>query len=500
MFEVIQARDRHCREVLCAAGARPALEGLGTERFDGLLDRARDHDGSYAPGEGLSALLGECNEMEREVAAACSHLIHASEAVTRPPNPLLVATIRQFEPRLLQHLGSDPRSTARLSEMGIPHDAVRVDRLAALPAEVPDELVARAASDAFWDQNAAKRYPAPTLTRPPRTTLERNPLAREQGHLTAAPRGIGTQAAWRAIGGRGDGCRFVDVEQGWNLAHEDFFGLDVELLWGRNAAFHAHGANTLGVVVARDNSLGGVGVAHGVTWVRLSSENNGSSPVADTANAILNALPHLGPGDVLLVEAQAAWGDGFVPVEVDDVVFGVIRLATALGVTVVEPAGNGGRVLDDVLSPSSGTRVFDRAIRDSGAVLVAAATASHPHVPLDSTNRGTSVDCYAWGERVVTTGGDAGHSMSGAYNFDYSGTSSASAIIAGVTLVLQGIAKHSSRGPLNPAELRSLLGDRAHGTPSVVPQRDLIGVMPDLEAILASPRSRDRLEPKPAGS
>ncbi len=98
----------------------------------------------------------------------------------------------------------------------------------------------------------------------------------------------------------------------------------------------------------------------------------------------------------------------------------------------------------------------------------------------------------------MTTGGDAGHSMSGAYNFDYSGTSSASAIIAGVVLVLQGIARHSTQSPLRPAELRGLLADRAHGTPSVVPRRNLIGVMPDLEAILASSRYRDRLEPGPA--
>ena len=130
-------------------------------------------------------------------------------------------------------------------------------------------------------------------------------------------------------------------------------------------------------------------------------------------------------------------------------------------------------------------------MRDSGAVLVGAATSGHPHVALESTNRGTAVDCFAWGERVVTTGGDSGHSLSGAYNFDYSGTSSASAIVAGVALVLQGIAKRSSAGPLAPRELRSLLGHRSLGTPSASPRRDLIGVMPDLEKLLASPEARD---------
>lgn len=493
--EIIRAKDRACRDVLCAAGGRPVLSGFGTGSFDGLLDRACVNDADYSPGEGLSYLVGDCCEMEQVAEdAACRHLNGVLEA--KPPFDFRDAT-HQFEHAVLVRLNSDPRSVARLSEMGIPPSTVAVGRLADLPSQVPGELLSRAAREAFWELFASKRYPAPKLTWPPQSALERNPLAREQGHLRAAPLGIGAPAAWQMRGGRGEGCRFVDVEQGWNLAHEDFLGLQIELVWGSNAAFHVHGANTLGVVVARDNRIGGVGIAHGVSWVQVSSENTDSSPVADTANAILNALPHLGPGDVLLIEAQAAWGASFAPIELDDVVFDVIRLATALGVTVLEPAGNGGMFLDELASSTEGRRVFDRTVRDSGAILVGAATSSHPHVPLDSSNRGSAVDCYAWGERVVTTGGDAGHSMTGAYNFDYSGTSSASAILAGVALVLQGIAKQASQGALKPTELRELLGDRRVGTASAT-HRDFIGVMPNLEAILESPRYRDRLEPKPA--
>lgn len=497
MIEIIRARDHDCEAVLCAAGARPALAGFGSRAWEELLDRARRADGDYAPGEGLSYLVGESREIEGSAVGAARSLRGTPEPEP-PPDPRLVESARQYEPAVLERFRSDPATAARLSEMGMA-DAVAVDHLADLPAEVPDDLVERAARETFWEMLSTKHYPAPRLTWPPRPILERNPLGREQRHLRAAPLGVGAPAAWRMRGGRGEGCRFVDVEQGWNLVHEDFYGLEVELLWGRNAAFHHHGANTLGVVVARDNRLGGVGIAHGVSWVRVASENHGTSPVADTANAILAALPHLGPGDVLLIESQAAWGDGFVPVEVDDVVFDVIRLATALGVTVVEPSGNGGRILDELVEPAGGVRIFDRTARDSGAILVAAATASRPRLPLESSNRGSAVDCYGWGERVVTTGGDAGHSLAGSYNFDFGGTSSAAAIIAGVALVLQGIARRSSEGALRPAELRSLLRDPDVGQPSTSPRRDLIGVMPDLEAILTTTRYRDRLEPRPVG-
>jgi hypothetical protein len=62
-----------------------------------------------------------------------------------------------------------------------------------------------------------------------------------------------------------------------------------------------------------------------------------------TSQAIADAVSVMSFGDVLLLEAQTTlWGYSLVPVEIEPAVFDVIRLATALGIVVVEAAGNGG--------------------------------------------------------------------------------------------------------------------------------------------------------------
>ena len=42
-----------------------------------------------------------------------------------------------------------------------------------------------------------------------------------QGYLNAAPNGIDARYAWTIPGGRGDGVRVIDIENGWRLDHAD---------------------------------------------------------------------------------------------------------------------------------------------------------------------------------------------------------------------------------------------------------------------------------------
>ncbi len=59
---------------------------------------------------------------------------------------------------------------------------------------------------------------------PPAVNPNDDPRSTNQGYLNAAPQGINARYAWGFAGGDGAGVNIVDVEQGWNLGHEDLVG------------------------------------------------------------------------------------------------------------------------------------------------------------------------------------------------------------------------------------------------------------------------------------
>ena len=62
------------------------------------------------------------------------------------------------------------------------------------------------------------------------------------------------------------------------------------------------------------------------------------------ADAIMSALGYLKFGDILLLEIQTLESETkrrYLPIEVHEAVYQVIRLASALGIIVIEAAGNG---------------------------------------------------------------------------------------------------------------------------------------------------------------
>jgi hypothetical protein len=199
-------------------------------------------------------------------------------------------------------------------------------------------------------------------------------------------------------------------------------------------------------------------------------------------------------GDVLLLEAQTKIGGAgpTLPVEVEQAEFDVIRLATAVGVIVVEAAGNGGRNLD-TWADAAGAQPLNRAsaaFRDSGAIMVGAATSAYPHARRVGSNFGSRIDCYGWGENVDTTGDGWMGTATTDYTSSFHGTSSAVAIVAGAAVCVQGAAA-ASGFRYSPLQMRSVLANPVSGTPSAHPistpygpPADLIGVMPNLRKIL----------------
>lgn len=317
-----------------------------------------------------------------------------------------------------------------------------------------------------------------------------------QGYLDAAPTGIDARWAWTQPNGEGGGIGVVDLEQGWFLAHEDLAAKAPTIIYGDNrdgvGTYKGnHGTAVLGEIAADDNALGVVGIAPSIASLRVTSHYDaGTATALHVADAIVAAIPTMNVGDVLLLEVQR--GALLLPTEVDDADFDAIRLASALGIIVVEAAGNGSNDLDaytnglgdTILAP--GTPDF----RDSGAIMTGAARSNDTHDRAGFSNFGARVDCFAWGENVTTCGYgtlDAGGGDDNrTYTATFNGTSSASPIIVGAACILQGMYESATGTRLSPLQMRTLLSNPATGTPQGPNVAGAIGVMPDLNAIAST--------------
>jgi len=311
-----------------------------------------------------------------------------------------------------------------------------------------------------------------------------------QGYLNPAPDGIDAEYAWGFTGGDGAGQRFIDMERGWTFGHEDLTSHGATMLHGVLLdSSRAHGTSVLGEVCAVDNTVGCVGIVPNLASVRTVSYNGSTRP-----DAIIAAVAALGFGDVLLLEAQVTVDGASLlgPIEAFDLEFDAIRLATALGIIVVEAGGNGTNngsapplAMDTFVDPM-GRNLFNPAsadFRDSGAIVVTAATSSAPHTRMVWAPHGARVDTYAWGENVNTTSSNSTGSTT-MYTSIFSGTSSASPIVTGAVLAIQGMCEAQLGFKLGPRQMRALLRDPANGTAPAATEATAISRMPNLRAII----------------
>lgn len=314
-----------------------------------------------------------------------------------------------------------------------------------------------------------------------------------QEYLDPTPDGIDAELAWTLPGGRGDGINFIDLEQGWTLDHEDLIAAGPTLIAGDNRpSSQPHGTAVLGEVMAVVNGFGVTGASSNVASVRTVSYWDAVTGSGSVADAIMAAVDVLDPGDVLLLEVQT----DFYPTEIDFANYLAIELAVGLGIVVVEAAGNGNHDLDAYTD--GGDHIFNPAFRDSGAIIVGAGAAGD-FGPARSriwfSNYGARVNCQGWGESVVTTGWKAswgaalydGGTAQTQYTDGFGGTSSASPIVAGAALCVQGISEASLGHRLSPGQIRHLLSN--FGAPQtdnlpLYPATQNIGVLPDLALII----------------
>lgn len=287
-----------------------------------------------------------------------------------------------------------------------------------------------------------------------------------QGYLDAAPTGVDADYASTLPGGSGAGVEVVDIEGGWQIGHEDLDIDDSDLLSGTNSTdpgWRNHGTAVLGEIIGYNNNYGVTGIASESEAHMVSIFDNG------TANAINIAASNLNPGDIILIELHALGPDSglvcecncsqfeYIAMEYWQGNFDAIQSATANGIIVVGAAGNGSMNLNSTIYGGN----FDRSVRDSGAIMVAAATSSVPHNPHCWTNYGNRIDSYGWGDTVRTTGYgdlfDGGGDQNQYYTNYFSGTSSASPIVVGAAASLQGHVKALTGGYLRPLAMREIL-------------------------------------------
>jgi subtilisin family serine protease len=282
---------------------------------------------------------------------------------------------------------------------------------------------------------------------------------------------------------------FIDLEQGWLLGHEDL--PSPTLIFndnhdGSGGYVGNHGASVLGEVSGVDNTKGIIGIAPNLSSVRTvswwKSTDPGTLHVADALLAAVAAVPR---PHVVLIEVQI--GAALLPVETDPANLDAIRIAAASGIVVVEAGGNGSNDLD-AWTDGMGRHLLNRGnadFMDSGAILVGAANAALPHDRASFSNYGSRVDCYGWGDSIVSAGyGDLAGAGNASYTSVFGGTSGASPIITGSALLVQGQYLASTGTLLSPSQMRVILSNPLTGTAQGGGVGGNIGVMPDLKAIV----------------
>jgi serine protease len=281
-------------------------------------------------------------------------------------------------------------------------------------------------------------------------------------------------------GRAGLGVKLAFLAPGYERKHPDYRELEVREL---RPPTHDKGLGTwtLGVLFAQSIHRGLVGICPRAEPLFLRPwTERGSSLIHSGADAIALACTALEPGDVLLL-AHTGLGP---PTEDDPAAFVAIQLATALGIHVIEAAGDSPMDLDD--EDHQGR--YDRRRRDSGAVMVTGYLRQPRPPPSPTRVRG------AWGHRVDC------HAPAPIYTTKPSGTrrhlaqwfqgSSAAAVqVAGLVALASGAVRAERGAPVDPATMRRLL--TATGTPAMMEtDGPIAGTQPNLMALLEALRSR----------
>ncbi len=295
--------------------------------------------------------------------------------------------------------------------------------------------------------------------------------------------------------------KFADVEIDWSLGHGFLGGCIGGESHDNRFGFADHGTSILSVILS---VLGKpfASAPAGMPWGPATNGSTHSSvtslpqspflPVVVNEAAITAAGNALHPGDVLLLELEKT-PHGFpkaLPIEAEQATWDLIRAITATQVVVIEPAGNGGVLLDNVviengqfsmrqLLQNVAQHPFIDPARDSKTVMVGAGDALNRYQQLGSSNFGRRVNCFAAGTGVVSTVTLRDTDPLPYATNGIKQTSVAAAIIAGAVMLLQAYIRVRGVAPVTPDHLLALIRNDDLATQKSTG----IGNMPSFEKI-----------------
>ena len=315
--------------------------------------------------------------------------------------------------------------------------------------------------------------------------------------LQYGPKAVQAPEAWNA-GYTGAGVRVAVLDGGLYNLHPDLAaGIDVAA--SRSFAFGAyntdvgtfwHGTHVAGIIGARDNSLGVIGIAPNARLIGVKVLHNGSGSFSAVIAGIIYAAKPLSEGGAgahvinmsLGAYIRNAANDPAVRAAVKDlatVIDRATRYANAQGTTVIAAAGNNRSNLDE--------NKFDVNLPGMSARVIGVSATAPLGWALGNTNYSRQASYTNFGKAAVSfaaPGGDfvlpgtavctliaitrpcwvfdlyfstvRGSSPSGAYGWA-AGTSMASPVVAGIAaLIIQ-----ANGGSLEPAQVRAKLAQGA---------------------------------------
>ncbi|AEV63125.1 S8 family serine peptidase [Pseudomonas ogarae] len=287
--------------------------------------------------------------------------------------------------------------------------------------------------------------------------------------------GIDAMNAWRLFEATGQGIRCADIENGhFAYDHEDLEGSNfIELVPMPGENTNDHGTAVAGIVFARNNGFGMLGVAYDIDVFYGISQG----PLG-RVGGIAEGLRHLRAGDVFIYEMQTGGReDRLVPADFNRGVWDITKQATDAGIIVVAAAGNGSEDLDHPFYEEYRSR------GDNGSILVGAGTRTGRNRFFFSTY-GSPIHLQGWGDGYVATCGVGDLFNEGrtkTYTSLFAGTSAATAVVGAAVIAVQSWFKKTGT-VITPRHMRELL--IRTGTPQGTGEH--IGPLPHIVNAIAS--------------
>lgn len=261
--------------------------------------------------------------------------------------------------------------------------------------------------------------------------------------------GLGILEAWQQ-NAYGQGIQLADIEWDFNFSHHDLATDNITSLlpYTEKTDQADHGTAVAGLIMGKDDGKGITGLAHKLDMFYAISELT-----RGRIDAIIASKKILHEGDIVLYEMQTICEQqAYVPADYELHIWEATRALTDAGIIVIMAAGNGGVDLDLPVYKDYRQRSDNNSIR-------VGAGSPYTLERLPFSTHGSPIHVQAWGERVATAGygdlfcRDDNHT----YTANFSGTSSASALVAGAVAIIQSWYKVNTQRVLTPIQMRELL-------------------------------------------